>query len=182
MTEMSRYSHTQTMSVRQSASGSTVTYHGQGYTYHMHKSVKDITVKLQIARKKLKEFVSWCWANRRKMLPGLCICEQGTGWFDVFVLNDNQLINVLNFVRNLNQWALGAFNPRPSDNRHHYFVVARRFEHTKPKQPTQPTHRPYFERTDLMRYDTPQPIQVRPAVSTDRLDSLVRTVNSRYGH
>lgn len=185
----SRFAHTQVLSVRDRDGEKTVTYHGMGYTYHLHKTAKDIWAKLQIARDTLKKFVKNVGSHNTINLPGLNVCHQGPGgWFEVFVIDERKFWAVVHFLKRLNHWVLGTHIRHAKDKRHHYFVEARLFAHTPPRQVQDlrkqkpalqivpPTARP-------IPYIPSSPLTVQAKmVPTARLQQLASTVNTRFGH
>ncbi len=188
----SRFAHTQVLSVRESESGdSTVTYHGRGYTYHLHKTAKDIWAKLQIARKTMQRFIKNVGACNTIHLPGLNVCDQGVGgWFEVFVIDERKLWTVIHFLKRLNRWMLGASVIHKVKKAFHYFIEARKFEHTPPRHlrsvPSGEQYKKPVERTPNMRpipYVPSSPLSVQAKmIPTARLQQLASTVNQRFGH
>jgi hypothetical protein len=175
--------HTQVLSARSNKSGTTSTYHGRGYTYHLHKTAKDIWAKLQIARDTLAKFVKNVGVCNSTQLPGINVCDQGVGgWFEVFVVDERKLLSVVQFLKRLNRWALGTHVIKPKNKKHHYFVEVRRFEPTPPrhsvtKAPARPTYKP------ISYIPTEQNPNLLPALaSAQGLQRLANSVNSRYHH
>lgn len=161
-------------------SGSTSTYHGRGYTYHLHKTAQDIWAKLQIARSTMTKFVKRVGACNTVNLPGLNVCDQGNGgWFEIFVIDERKLWTVVNFLKRLNRWMLEAHVIKVPNKKHHYFVETRKFLHTPPKHLK---HAPYVEDT-APKPPPKNPLSVQSQmVPTSRLQHLAATVNSRFGH
>lgn len=169
--------------------GRTFSYHGSGYTYHLHKTATDIWAKLQIARKTMQSFLKNVGlgsdaARKLQALDGLSVCEQGVGgWYEVFVLDERKLFAIINFIKKLNRFMHGANHPKiAAVKSHHYFIEARKFEHTLPVHKRGPVGQP------------PTPNVIRPVAFQSvlqppksvapnaRLATLATVVNSRYGH
>jgi hypothetical protein len=185
----SRFAHTQVLSVREGDVDKTVTYHGSGYTYHLHKTAKDIWAKLQIARDTLKRFVKNVGVCNTTQLPGLNVCDQGPGgWYEVFVIDERKLWAVVHFLKRLNRWMLGAHVGHVKGKRHHYFVEARQFEHTPPRQ-VQDLRKKKLALQIVSSAIRPIPFIASSSsmlqtkmVPTVRLQQLATAVNNRFGH
>jgi len=149
------------LSARSNHQGTTFSYRGKGYAYHLHKTAKDIWVKLQMSRQTMDSFIKWCWKNARRTLPAINICHQGSSWFDIFTMDDSKLFTVINFVKTLNKWMNGAFEPHPVDRRHYYFVEARKFIHSTPYHTYQTSPSRSHEHSNPNQQ--PIPLRERPA-------------------
>jgi hypothetical protein len=187
MTTASQFAHSQILSIRSKDDGKTTsTYHGKGYTYHLHKTAKDIWAKLQIARDTLKKFVKNVGVCNTIHLPGLNVCDQGVGgWHEIFVIDERKLWAVVHFLKRLNRWMLGANTILLPAKRYHYFLEVRKFEHTTPRHLR---HAPYNDQKPVTRppaipYTPSSPLSVQAKmVPTARLQQLATTVNTRFGH
>lgn len=177
----SRFAHTQVLESRSKEDRTTFTFHGKGYTYHLHKTAQDVWAKLQIARETMKKFISRVGACNTVHLPGLNVCDQGVGgWFEIFVIDERKLWAVIHFIKRLNRWMNDAHVIVPPNKRRHYFVQVREFTHTPPRHLR---HAPYREQPQNVIPFTPPPLTIQPkVVPTARLEHLAATVNARYGH
>lgn len=163
-------------------SGRTFSYHGKGYTYHLHNTMKDIWAKLQIARKAMQGFMKAVGLgdgarHRLNSLEGIEVCEQGCGgWYEIFVLDERKLFAVINFIKKLNRF-MNKNGEVCRVQKGHYFIETRRFDHTTPR------HAP---KTHFTKPITPikfQPTPVRPPIATvANLERLALVVNRKYGH
>lgn len=114
-------------------SSSTFTYKGMGYTYNLHRSLKNgTTAKLRCARGLMDRFRQLL----RKVDPvgyvGLDVASVGGGWYDLFTLDDSRDHLVVKFLRRLNIWVLQRLNAEkrePQKRSNHYYLTVRQFGH-----------------------------------------------------
>lgn len=175
----------------------TVTYKGFGYEYFLHRATKLGTyAKLRIARDAFNAFrhmqerapqvfnkQGQCVAKvapKINDLQGLEIFAGAGGWYTVTVMNEEHASMVTKFLARLNQWMLARRNALHkgqlrvlADNcLHKVYQIALDYR----GRPT--NHAP-------TKQSKPFPQRVadrRPAVSNDKLQQLVNTVNKRFGH
>lgn len=166
--------------------GRTFTYHGKGYTYHLHNTVKDIWAKLQITRKVMQNFLKAIGRNEqstRKIasLDGIEVCEQGSGgWYEIFVIDERKLFAVINFIKKLNKFMNRVAHDQVRKG--HYFIEARLFQHTPPRN-AQPAavNRPIPMKPIITQPPMYQPPR-RPFASASNVQQLASVINRKYGH
>lgn len=189
---------THVLSGRDVKNGVTFTYHGKGYTYHLHKTATDIWAKLQIARKNMQAFLKAIGLGEESKrtiysLDGLSVCDQGVGgWFEVFVIDERKLFAVINFIKKLNRFMLGALHPVPVVHKHHYFIEARKFEHKPPREQRSPHPMQHHNSSPKLESVRQGPIQFQsikpvgrqplPVAQSSRIQMLAQTINNRFGH